>query len=106
MGWLTTSAWRRISRPLDLADENDVALGTFRGVLRAQPERELEGGALAYDALVIFRKADLDSAGVTLRAMLRLTDPKLGSEFTVESTRYAFGPGGLAVVKAELSGLQ
>lgn len=100
------AAWARISRPFEIQDQAGAVLGQVPGVLRGFPERDLEGAALAYDALLVVRTVDLDTASLPrLHPFQRVRDVTDGALFVVEGTRTSHGPGGGSIQKANLTGL-
>lgn len=108
MSWPSDAAWDRMARPLIVADEDDTPLlSTAKGTIRGAREDDLEGSALGYDALLVMRHDDLaDLPGGKLRNFQHVSDPGTGSLYRIERTWFAFGPGGVALNKATLSGLQ
>ena len=105
MSWLSAETWGRLSRPIELLDENLAPLGTISAVLRAPIEGELQGGAIGLSAVMIVPQSELEDAGIDLRAYLRVRDPAGGGEFVIESAGYAFGPGQVQVWTCNLSGV-
>lgn len=106
MAWLSSRAWRALSRPFDLQDANELAVGTVRGVFRPTGEQEDEGGASYYTGVATFRKADLDASSISLERYMRVSDPQFGSLFSIVGIRLAVGPGGATLVKADLEGIR